>query len=137
MAPPDSDREWEVDYIRDRRIRLGRVEYLVKWTGYPVAASTWQDEEDLKCSNLIQQFEKRYLEEKKANQTQALALPTKVMSHKVSGGTLSFLLSFSDGSTIWVSARDAKRKSITILLEYLEGITAFPVRGPCNIQVEQ
>src|ERR1700761_7238597 len=49
--------EWEVEYIKDSRIRRGKLEYLLKWEGYPQEESTWQPESYVQNSpELISEF---------------------------------------------------------------------------------
>ena len=57
---------WEVEQILDKRIRkVGRsrstqmkVEYLVKWKGFPSHESTWEPQQNLRfASELVRQFE--------------------------------------------------------------------------------
>ena len=42
-----SDNIWPIEKIVKTRMRSGRTEYLVKFIGYPDAASTWIPQEDL------------------------------------------------------------------------------------------
>jgi hypothetical protein len=58
----NADDVYNADYLIKSRRRKGRIEYLVKWSGYQEGASTWQDEDDV-GSGLIDDF----LERKKAS----------------------------------------------------------------------
>ena len=60
---PDGDNEeYEVEVLLDSRISKrgrGRLEYLVKWKGYPNEESTWEPKENLKNSQkAITEFHK-------------------------------------------------------------------------------
>ena len=53
------DGEWEVEKILKHRRHKGKVQYLVKWTGYPVSQSTWEPESHLEnAKELIQDYKK-------------------------------------------------------------------------------
>ena len=47
--------EYIVDAIRDRRVRNGSTQYLVKWRGYSIAKSTWEPRSELmrRCAENI------------------------------------------------------------------------------------
>ena len=45
-----------VEAITKKRIKKGKVEYLVKWKGYSPRYSTWEPEENILDPRLIQQF---------------------------------------------------------------------------------
>jgi hypothetical protein len=62
----DEEEEWEVEKILDRRERkVGRgkrIEYLIKWKGYPEWENTWEPTNNLIHSKeLINEFEKELL----------------------------------------------------------------------------
>ena len=65
LRPPpvmvDNAEIYEVDYLLDSRIHRRRLQYLVKWTGYPEADSTWEhlSNED-NCQDAIRQFHELY-----------------------------------------------------------------------------
>lgn len=49
---------YEVESIRKKRIRKGRVQYLVKWRGWPESQNTWEPYENVKsCGEILKDFE--------------------------------------------------------------------------------
>ncbi|XP_007907981.1 chromobox protein homolog 7 [Callorhinchus milii] len=48
-----------VENIRKKRIRKGRVEYLVKWKGWPPKYSTWEPEEHILDPRLVMAYEEK------------------------------------------------------------------------------
>ena len=50
MPPPiivDNQIEYEVESIKNHRMRYNQYEYLTHWKGYPDSEDTWQKESDL------------------------------------------------------------------------------------------
>jgi len=52
----EAEDEWEVEQILDKRVRNEKVEYLVRWKGWPGDPS-WVLSESCQCFNLIAAFE--------------------------------------------------------------------------------
>lgn len=51
---------YEIESVRKKRSRKGKVQYLIKWRGWPEAANTWEPFENLlSCSDVIDAFEER------------------------------------------------------------------------------
>jgi hypothetical protein len=51
--------EFIVDTLRDRRVRNGSTEYLVKWRGHSITKSTWEPRAKLlrRCADLISEYD--------------------------------------------------------------------------------
>uniref|UniRef100_I1QTE6 Chromo domain-containing protein n=1 Tax=Oryza glaberrima TaxID=4538 RepID=I1QTE6_ORYGL len=60
-SPPKlAEGYYEIEDIRRRRLRKGKLQYLVKWRGWPESANTWEPLENLSaCSDIIDAFEMR------------------------------------------------------------------------------
>uniref|UniRef100_A0A8C5Q688 Neuronal pentraxin receptor n=1 Tax=Leptobrachium leishanense TaxID=445787 RepID=A0A8C5Q688_9ANUR len=57
------ERVFAAEAIIKRRIRKGRIEYLVKWKGWAIKYSTWEPEENILDSRLIVAFEQKEREQ--------------------------------------------------------------------------
>jgi Integrase zinc binding domain/Chromo (CHRromatin Organisation MOdifier) domain len=77
--PPDlieGEAEYEVEAIKSHRYfgKNKRLQYLLKWKGYPEADNTWEDTDQLNAPDLLKQYNKRHhLEDKR---TRARTLKT-------------------------------------------------------------
>ena len=45
--------EYEVEKVLDKRKHYGKIQYLIKWKGYPHSESSWEPESNLNCPDLI------------------------------------------------------------------------------------
>jgi hypothetical protein len=62
--PPEvieGEPEWEVEQILDSKFAHGKLQFLVKWLGWPDSENSWQDEIDLEnAPEIIADFYKRF-----------------------------------------------------------------------------
>ena len=66
---------YTVEAIRDKRVNRGKVEYLIKWEGYPENQCTWEPVAHLdSVPEMIEEFEKNY---KKKEPTKSKEAPRK------------------------------------------------------------
>ncbi|GFP93924.1 chromo domain protein lhp1 [Phtheirospermum japonicum] len=53
-----ADGYYEIEAVRRKRVRKGKLQYLIKWRGWSEAANTWEPVENLlQCSDIIDAFE--------------------------------------------------------------------------------
>merc|ERR1712156_1086653 len=50
-----TDEDYEVEAIVDKRKRRGKIQYLVKWKGWDEKDNSWEVEDNLDCTELIEE----------------------------------------------------------------------------------
>ncbi|VDP02423.1 unnamed protein product [Soboliphyme baturini] len=60
------DDVFSVEEIVGKRVKNGRVEYLLKWENFPSSENTWEPADNLMCHDLIREFELNEAKKSKA-----------------------------------------------------------------------
>jgi transposase InsO family protein len=77
--PPDmikGEEQYEVEAIRSHRRNRRKLQYLIKWKGYPESDNTWEPVENVQASLLIRKYHKTHpLEDKRPAKRARVASP--------------------------------------------------------------
>ncbi|KAJ8895791.1 hypothetical protein PR048_001129 [Dryococelus australis] len=106
----DSDVDYVVEKVVDKRVRKGKVEYLLKWKGYPSEENTWERKDHLNCPELLTEFEKSRADNFKTNSN-------NVKVDKISAGN-------DKKTVVKIDARKENRNSAK-----LEGVQSNPTKA--------
>ncbi|CAJ0585676.1 unnamed protein product, partial [Mesorhabditis spiculigera] len=64
MSSSEGEGEFVVEKVIDMRTVRGKVEYLLKWQGYPMEEATWEPEANVACDELIKDFKTNRIQSK-------------------------------------------------------------------------
>ncbi|XP_077575355.1 chromobox protein homolog 6a [Stigmatopora nigra] len=81
------DRVFAAEAIMKRRVRKGRLEYLVKWKGWAMKDSTWEPEENILDDRLILGFEQKERERERSGQKKRGPKPKNLVIKPQKGET--------------------------------------------------
>lgn len=102
---------YEVDEVRDRRTRRGKVQYLIHWKGYGSDDDTWEDESGLNCDELIRQFQARQKDH---------GVPKSIEGRYIIDDKKCYDVLFSKGFKITMTSQEVRKLCPKLLFDYLE-----------------
>eukprot|EP01116_Phalansterium_solitarium_P004579 TRINITY_DN1560_c0_g1_i3.p1 TRINITY_DN1560_c0_g1~~TRINITY_DN1560_c0_g1_i3.p1 ORF type:complete len:285 (+),score=69.04 TRINITY_DN1560_c0_g1_i3:140-994(+) len=50
---------YEVESVHGRRIHNGKLQYFLKWKGYPASQNSWEDEDNIFSKDLLQKYDEK------------------------------------------------------------------------------
>ena len=84
-----------VEKVMKKRVTGGKIEYLLKWLGYPESEASWEPYESIHCESLIKELE-RELKMKQDSKTaigfERCLEPEEIIGGTESGGRVKFLM---------------------------------------------
>uniref|UniRef100_UPI00398E4B25 chromobox protein homolog 6-like n=1 Tax=Pristiophorus japonicus TaxID=55135 RepID=UPI00398E4B25 len=98
------ERVFAAESIIKRRVRKGRIEYLVKWKGWAIKYSTWEPEENILDARLIAAFEQRereremYGPKKRGPKPKTFLLKARAQAEALRIGEMHFSVKPGSGS---------------------------------------
>lgn len=141
------EEEFSVEKILDKRVRNSKVEYLIKWEGYPDTENTWEPQDNLDCPDIISAYEdkseKKKEEKKRKKEAESSGgkkkqkvveeednkprgfdrtlQPERIIGATDSSGELMFLMKWKDSDEAdLVPARQANIKCPQIVIQFYE-----------------
>uniref|UniRef100_A0A1B0FKV9 Chromo domain-containing protein n=1 Tax=Glossina morsitans morsitans TaxID=37546 RepID=A0A1B0FKV9_GLOMM len=121
----ENPQEYIVERVEGKRIVDGRVQYLLKWSGYDSSANTWEPVENLNCPDLVARFEEtafenEFLDEIEAESRQGLE-PLKILGLTLIQKRLIFLMQWKDEEGLsFLTAAEAYSKYPQLVIKFYE-----------------
>ncbi|RCN32912.1 chromo shadow domain protein [Ancylostoma caninum] len=111
--------------INKRKAKDGKVEYLLKWQGFPLEESTWEPEENVACHELIAEFERKRSKVEKKEPSAGSEKREEKQLHRIIGltdspGELHFLIKWKDPTADLVPAKEANVKYPQEVIRFYE-----------------
>ncbi|CAD1468127.1 unnamed protein product, partial [Heterotrigona itama] len=78
----NNEKEYEVQKIVGQRTIKGRRQFLVRWKGYDENSDTWEQEKDLNCLELIEEYLAENAENEEDNSSNSKQLDSSTKSSK-------------------------------------------------------
>jgi len=79
----DGEKEYEVEAISNHRFfgKGRKLQYLIKWKGYPSADNTWEDAGQIFADNLVKEYHQRHpLQDKRKKSSRRVAIRSSSLS---------------------------------------------------------
>ena len=102
---PKRKREAKEDIYEVERIvasrpqKNGKLEYRVKWKGWPESDNTWEPEENLGCPKKLREFKEREKHQKKPNSDDDVHEVESIVDSRETEGQVEYLIKWKGYST--------------------------------------
>jgi hypothetical protein len=121
----ESDSEiYEVEKILDHREdSLGRRRFRIQWKGYPPGEDTWEDEDDLNCPYLLEEYLKLVKQTKKAVAPKGKPVERPIAVTAITRGlddSIRYKVEYSDGKTAVLSSPELVKVNPDLIIGYLQ-----------------
>jgi Chromo (CHRromatin Organisation MOdifier) domain len=101
--PPDmikGEEQYEVEVIQAHQYHRCKLQYLIKWKGYPVSDNTWEPADNLQAPLLVKEYHEAHLrEDKRVKQKARVATSLPHLPHSVWLVKNNHLSTFTDVKT--------------------------------------
>uniref|UniRef100_A0A1A9US80 Chromo domain-containing protein n=1 Tax=Glossina austeni TaxID=7395 RepID=A0A1A9US80_GLOAU len=153
--------EFYVERIEDKRINYGKVEYYLKWRGYPRSENTWEPVDNLNCPDLVAAYEEslknkkhimkppssvprnkstakeKAVEDNKSGFDRGLE-PERILGVSNASGELKFLMKWSGREEAdFVSAKQANVICPRIVIQFYEERITWHTSGSDDDKTEE
>ena len=130
--PPDlveGAEEYEVEKILDKRRKGhgGKLQYLVKWKGYPDSDNEWVDQQDVHAREEIRRYEERVKTHKSRTSNCEEPYPTHLMSSSPTSSAISIVTTSTDDTTAHHQVIACHNRDLT------EALACFPTPEPGHV----
>ena len=107
---------FEIEEIRDMRLKNGRREYLVKWKGYPESENTWEHKKNFEDPGMPAAFEEQMTEEKWTQFYQSAISENvhpidEILAMRVRNSSKEYLVKWKDypeSENSWLNEKDVR-----------------------------
>lgn len=113
--------EYEVERLINHRLKSGRLQYLIKWKGYPETENSWEDEDCLNCPELVAEYHKR--DAKKQHLLDVLNMEThvkRIAKVLIRNGRILYGLEYDDGKYDEIHSSYIRRYCPQLAIAYFE-----------------
>jgi len=138
-APQSEEEEEEEEYVvekilKHRVTKKGKVEYFLKWKGFPPEENTWEPADNLNCPELIEQYETN--KSAKPSKEDATKSPAKTIVEKTNGVIADDKKKQTKRKHTDESAPKKKKKSEKRVTGFDKGMEAEEILGATESSAE-
>src|ERR1700733_5410801 len=133
MRPPpdlvDGAEEYEVEKILDKRRkgRGGKIQYLVKWKGYPDSDNEWVNQRDVHAPEEIRRYEEQVKTYKSRTSSSEKLHPTHLMSSSPTSSLISIVTTSADDTAAHPETIARRNRDLA------EALARFPTPEPGHV----